>query len=67
MSVSNADHHVQVVIDLLEAADAEQWTPDTPDIRNYWDDSSVDPVGLHTYNTAGISAPLPRSELESSQ
>ena len=39
MSVTSADHHVQAVIDLLENADATEWTPDPPDIRNYWDDA----------------------------
>ena len=60
MSVSNADHHVQVVIDLLEAADAQQWTPDTPDIRNYWDDSSSErgngadmPAVLYVWSPTG--------------
>ena len=60
MSVSNADHHVQVVIDLLEAADAGQWTPNTPDIRNYWDDSGSErgngadmPAVLYVWSPTG--------------
>jgi hypothetical protein len=39
MSVTNAEHHVQVIIDLLENADATEWTPDTPTVKNYWDDA----------------------------
>lgn len=39
MSVTSADHHVQVIIDLLDnAADAE-WQPTTPTVKNYWDDA----------------------------
>ena len=60
MSVSNADHHVQVVIDLLKDADAQQWTPDTPDIRNYWDDSGSErgngadmPAVLYVWSPTG--------------
>ena len=60
MSVTNADHHVQVVIDLLEDADAGQWTPDTPDIRNYWDDSGSErgngadmPAVLYVWSPTG--------------
>ena len=60
MSVSNADHHVQVVIDLLKDADAGQWTPDTPDIRNYWDDSGSErgngadmPAVLYVWSPTG--------------
>ena len=60
MSVSNADHHVQVVIDLLEDADTQQWTPDTPDIRNYWDDSGSErgngadmPAVLYVWSPTG--------------
>ena len=60
MSASNADHHVQVVIDLLEAADSQQWTPDTPDIRNYWDDSGSErgngadmPAVLYVWSPTG--------------
>jgi len=39
MSVTNAEHHVQAIIDLLEAADAAEWTPDVPRVRKYWDDA----------------------------
>ena len=60
MSVSNADHHVQVVIDLLKDADSQQWTPDTPDIRNYWDDSGSErgngadmPAVLYVWSPTG--------------
>ncbi len=39
MSVTSADHHVQAIIDLLQAAADTEWTPDPPVIRNYWDDA----------------------------
>ena len=38
MSVTNADHHVQTIIDLLDAADAAEWGV-VPDVRNYWTDA----------------------------
>lgn len=38
MSTTNADHHVQAVIDLLEAAANTAWPNDTPpDVYRYWD------------------------------
>jgi hypothetical protein len=38
MSTTSADHHVQAIIDLLDAADATDWPSDTPpDIYRYWD------------------------------
>jgi hypothetical protein len=38
MSTTSADHHVQAVIDLLEAAADAEWPSDTPpDIYRYWD------------------------------
>jgi len=39
MSVTSAEHHVQVIIDLLQNADATEWQPTTPNVRNYWDDA----------------------------
>lgn len=39
MSTTSAEHHVQAIIDLLDAADASEWTPDPPDVRRYWDDA----------------------------
>jgi len=39
MSVTSAEHHVQVIIDLLQNADATEWTPATPTVKNYWDDA----------------------------
>jgi hypothetical protein len=40
MSVTNAEHHVQAIIDLLEAATDSEWTPTTtPNVRRYWDDA----------------------------
>ena len=37
MSVTNADHHVTAIVDLLDAADASEWTPATPTVERYWD------------------------------
>lgn len=37
MSVTNADHAVQNVINLLENADPTEWTPETPNVHRYWD------------------------------
>jgi hypothetical protein len=34
---TSADHHVQAIIDLLDAADDTEWTPTTPDVFRYWD------------------------------
>lgn len=39
MSVTSASHHVQTVIDLLDAAGAGDWTPSTPTVKHYWDDA----------------------------
>jgi hypothetical protein len=39
MSVTNASHHTQVIIDLLENADATEWQPATPTVKHYWDDA----------------------------
>lgn len=39
MSVTNAEHHTQVIIDLLENADSTEWTPTTPTVKHYWDDA----------------------------
>lgn len=40
MSTTSADHHVQVIIDLLDAAASAEWTPPTdPVVKNYWDDT----------------------------
>ena len=38
MSVTNADQHVQAIIDLLEAADDAEWGT-VPDVREYWADA----------------------------
>jgi len=39
MSVTSAEHHVQVIIDLLQNADATEWTPATPTVKQWWDDA----------------------------
>lgn len=40
MSAStNETHHVGAVIELLEGADASDWSTATPDIRAYWEDA----------------------------
>lgn len=40
MSVTSADHHVQAIIDLLDAAPSTDWTPATdPVVKRYWDDA----------------------------
>lgn len=37
MSVTNAGHAVQDVINLLENADPAEWTPEPPNVHRYWD------------------------------
>lgn len=39
MSVTSADHHVQAIIDLLQAEADTSWTPTPPDIKEYWADA----------------------------
>jgi hypothetical protein len=39
MSVTSADDAVAAIIDLLQAAPDTDWTPDTPDIKQWWDDA----------------------------
>ena len=39
MSVTSAEHHVEVITDLLQNASASEWTPQTPTVKNYWDDA----------------------------
>lgn len=39
MSVTSADDAVDAVIDLLQNAAATDWTPATPTIKQWWDDS----------------------------
>ncbi|QAS68862.1 SPP1 gp17-like tail completion protein [Haloferax tailed virus 1] len=40
MATTSASHHVQAIIDLLEAAPDADWTPtQTPTVKRYWDDA----------------------------
>lgn len=39
MTASNAEHHVGVIIDLLEDTSHSDWTADKPTIKRYWDDA----------------------------
>jgi len=39
MSVTDAGHHVEDIIALLENAPDTDWTPTTPNIREYWADA----------------------------
>jgi hypothetical protein len=63
MSVTNADHHVQVIIELLDAAGTTEWTPATdPEVKNYWDDSQQErgpgadqPAILYVWSPTGSS------------
>jgi len=63
MSVTNASHHVQAIIDLLEAATDSEWTPtNTPNVRRYWDDAQAErgpgsdqPAILYVWSPTGTS------------
>jgi len=63
MSVTNAGHHVQVIIDLLENAASTEWTPATdPVVKNYWDDAQSErgpgadqPAILYVWSPTGSS------------
>jgi hypothetical protein len=39
MSVTSADHHVEAIIDLLQAADSSDWQHGVPSIRPFWEDT----------------------------
>jgi hypothetical protein len=62
MSVTSAEHHVAVIIDLLQNATDSEWTPTTPTVKQYWDDTQSErgpgdgqPPVLYVWSPTGSS------------
>lgn len=63
MSTTSAEHHVQAIIDLLEAAATSEWTPATdPVVKRYWDDAQSErgpgadqPAILYVWSPTGTT------------